>query len=67
MKDIVYVRDLVEQLGSKSAAAAYLDCASSTMQKLYKNNAVFINGVLYIKSSSRAKLPVGNECILSEK
>ena len=60
MKDIVYVRDLVEQLGSKNAAAAYLDCTSSTMQKLYRNNAVFIDGVLYIQSSSRAKLPGGD-------
>lgn len=57
MKDIVYVRNLVERLGSKNAAAKYLDCTSSTMQKLYRNNAVFINGVLYTKSSSRAKLP----------
>ena len=60
MKDIIYVRALVEQLGSKNAAAKHLDCTSSTMQKLYRNNAVFINGELYIQSSSRAKLPGGD-------
>ena len=58
--EIIYVRELAVKLGSKNAAAKYLDCTSSAMQKLYRNNAVFIDGVLYIQSSSRAKLPEGS-------
>lgn len=61
MKKMIYVRDLVLEHGSKNAAARYIGCTSSTMQKLYRSNAVFIDGVLYIQSSSRAKLPWGSD------
>lgn len=61
MKKLVYIRSLVKEHGSKNAAARYIGCTSSTMQRLYASNAVFIDGVLYIQSSSRAKLPEGGE------